>query len=448
MADQTDNLDPFIESLNQRAAAQRPSDQPEQPTGIMANIGKVLQAVKDPALGALWGGLANYPFANRAMATRQLESLQARKEASREHQATERFARQLGWPAEVPVPMGMKPTDVMGALMPSIVGGERGGFYDVPSPLVGGAPRQIVPAAPAPSSGRPFTPQAGAKGMFVPGLGWQPIPAEMRTPPRATGATGEAKPRFVPGVGWLYPPGPSGVAPPPIKVPGMDQPQTPKDLAKSVADDNIKGVRWYSETGQPAPGEWSRAQALKSDYTPMPKDDGVVYSGVLDMANKADAAAQLSPVVAQKLSQFAQKQPRTLLGRYIGARYRAADLNTLAKQDPDASRYVQLLREIGLKEVKAMFAKGQGRLPVWDQQLLLGLTADPSQTPDVQQQKLQQFSSEARRQAQTVLNVYRVQRAEVPSPAQGQLIVRRISDGKFWKITPEEFDPNIYEKVQ
>lgn len=189
------------------------------------------------------------------------------------------------------------------------------------------------------------------------------------------------KPHWDPSLGWVYPPGAGGVVPPPVQPPGFKPRGLKSDLDTPLSADMKKGIVWRKPDGSrltPQQAPDGRA-ALALGAVPLTKDDNKQFTAFDRLASDANTMVVLFPEVAPFLK---TREGRNILSRVLQQKWTSADTKTLAKQNPKVAQYIDGITSLSLEAVKSKLPAG--RIPVYDQQLLMGLSVSPDMTPEVQ----------------------------------------------------------------
>lgn len=213
-----------------------------------------------------------------------------------------------------------------------------------------------------------------------------------------------------------------------------------KYMNTPISADTAKNITWWTKDGKqirPAKGI-TRGVALGMGGTALSKEDTTKMRVLKEVEEDMSRMADLTPKVAPLMS---QTDFVTLAGMAVSQTLRDWRLDRLAKQNPDAAEYLQRMRTTSLNLTKTKLPIG--RLPVFDQKLLMGLFVTGGQTPQVQQSQLRRLSDAARLTQQDLVG------GGEPASTRGPITVRRKSDGQLGTLDDEgEFDPNLYERVQ
>lgn len=212
---------------------------------------------------------------------------------------------------------------------------------------------------------------------------------------QAAAMTGQ-KPIHVPGVGFVTP-GVPGTGPKVVPIPGEQPKKTKSDLDTSITADRMKGIGWHLPDGSSVdPTQYkTRADALAVGAIPFAKDDETKFKQYDTVAQTAKEMLTLLPAVADKIG---SKDWPTLVGRAMSQSLRGAQIKTLARRDPALAQYLERLQTLSLNMTKQVLPAG--RIPVWDQQLLMGVFVSPQMNAPTQQAQLEDIlrRSEASKQ--------------------------------------------------
>lgn len=225
----------------------------------------------------------------------------------------------------------------------------------------------------------------------------------------------------------------------------------PKDLNTSLAADQKKGIAWRRPDGTQLSAQDAKTNkdALALGAVPLSKDDNAKFKQYEKIEQSATEMLEMLPTVQAALG---TKQWNNLAARAVGNKLRQVDMESAAKQNPALAKYLQRMVTLSLNLTKQ--ALPVGRIPVWDQQMLMGLFVAPGMTAETQRSQLQDILESGRGSKLSLLgDAAHGASGQVPAVLQGgglqpgEIKVRRKADGQIGALQEQEFDPAQYDRV-
>jgi len=287
------------------------------------------------------------------------------------------------------------------ALFPSYQMTRQGQVVEFSSPLTGKPPEALPMPGLMPPPPRPLTLSQGENLVLT--------DEEKRQlalhPPGKEKPTKPERPQFIPpGAramrmpdGTIVPVPPEALAAPKA---GALPEGSPKDLGESALKWNGKGITLRFADGSRAL-KGNAYDALQKGAVPFRKDDDEAFVSatrlrdrigeMLDMLPGGTGKLQLKPDDFATLRQRVSKPG--LIPRLLGQKAQEWEVTVGSKDSPALARYIQLMRDVQFNAMKTTLWKG--RVPVYDQMLLIDKVLSPQQSVDVQRSQLQSAAQDA-----------------------------------------------------
>lgn len=157
-----------------------------------------------------------------------------------------------------------------------------------------------------------------------------------------------------------------------------------KWLKGSIGADTAKGIVWHRQDGSvlPLTAVKNREEALAQNAMPFTKDEENRWRIYDEADQHIKRLMQLFPAVKDKIG---NKDWPTWVGAKASQYIRSGKFSAFSKGDPASADYYRNMVELNLLMTKKLLPQ---RIPVYDQQLLMGKNVDPSMRADVQASQL------------------------------------------------------------